>query len=63
MKLSDLKAGSFIQLDDGFPCRGPGPALIYHSDDGLYFECTRGRHYLSGQEDEEGNLIGISPIL
>ena len=61
MKLSDLSAGDTIVLDGGFTCCEAGEVTV-HEDDlhDLYFECEHGRHYLDGQEDDDGNLVSIS---
>lgn len=79
MKMSDLKAGDFVVLDNGFTCRGPGEAEIKADSHGLYFDCCAAdeeaheqgtdaqvdparmtdRHYLDGQEDDGGELVGM----
>ena len=60
MKLSDLSEGDIVVVDGGFTCREAGEVMVYEAVDGLYFECEHGRHYLDGQEDDDGNLVGIS---
>lgn len=60
MKLSDLKAGDTIIADDGFTCMHAGPKRVQSDDAGLYVKCREGRHYLDGQENEAGELVGLS---
>ncbi len=60
MKLTDITPGQTVTLDAGFTCHKAGPVGVKSDDLGLYFECTAGHHYLDGQEDEAGELIGIS---
>ena len=61
MKLSDIKEGDTIVVDGGFTCMKAGEKLVKGSKTGLYVDCNdeSGRHYLDGQEDEKGELIGI----
>lgn len=68
VKLSDVKAGDTIELDDGFPCWPVGGQVAVEADaDGdLYFACTHGKHFLEGQTDEEtwdvmAGVIGHTP--
>ena len=58
-KLSALNPGDRIELDSGFTCAQPGYHTVFQSDDGLYFRCTHGRHYLKGQCDDNEYCIGI----
>lgn len=61
MKLSDLKSGDTIVVDGGFPCMSDGPKTVHVTNNkDFYVICRDGRHFLSGQEDENGELIGIS---
>lgn len=62
MKLSEIKAGDTVILDNGFYCRMGGKALIQATSYGeLYFHCSEGRHYIDGQLDKNGDLVGIHP--
>jgi hypothetical protein len=58
-KLSELKAGDTIELDGGFSCHPAGKVLVESCYGYLYFRCSRNKHFLSGQLDESGNLVGI----
>jgi hypothetical protein len=59
IKLSDLKAGDTIIADEGFTCMEAGPKKIHAADDGLYIRCEHGRHYLAGQLNDDGTLVGL----
>ncbi|MGF6434306.1 hypothetical protein [Bradyrhizobium elkanii] len=61
MKLSDIKAGDTIYTDAGFTCTPAGKHVVKSDNGDLYIECDHGKHFLSGQEDEQGSdLVGIS---
>jgi outer membrane murein-binding lipoprotein Lpp len=59
-KISDLKAGDIVDLH-GFDCAS-GPVTLeydeYHGE--LYFPCSKGKHFIAGQLDADGNLVGIT---
>lgn len=57
-KLSELKAGDSIELDNGFTCAKSGVTTVQEDNLGLYFTCSDGRHTLAGQVEDE-TLIGI----
>lgn len=57
--LSEVRAGDVLIADAGFTCCAPGPVTIRLDDTGLWFSCHDGCHYLDGQEDERGMLIGL----
>ena len=70
MKLSDLKEGDTVLVDGGFTCMKAGIKVVQEDttrgfyvdktkDKGFYVSCSAGRHYLDGQEDEAGELVGI----
>lgn len=61
MKLGDLQLGDKIIADDGFTCLQEGEiCLVEEALEGKFVQCSEGRHYLSGQEeDETGILIGF----
>lgn len=57
-KLSELKAGDFIEHDGGYSCTMPGEVTRLKQDaEGLFFICNNGRHYLEARGD--GTVIGI----
>lgn len=61
MKLTDLKDGDFILCDNGFTCLEQGRHTVKSDEQGdLYIDCAMGYHYLDGQENEDGDLIGIA---
>ena len=61
MKLSDLKSGDTVIADEGFTCLKPGPHVVKSDEKNcLYVCCEEGSHFLDGQEDKTGNLIGFS---
>ena len=60
MKYQDLKPGDTVILDGGFTCHPPGPVTVKEGTEGLYFDCASGQHFIDGQKDEDGTLIGLS---
>lgn len=63
MKLADLKAGHCVFADTGFTCMAAGLHIVEADEHGLYVQCSEGHHYLDGQEDDDGELVGLSPGL
>lgn len=62
MKLADLKPMDTVIVDDGFTCmKGGTMRTVFEGKHGLYVTCAEGEHYLDGQEDEDGELVGIYP--
>ncbi len=63
MKLSDLKVGQTVKLDNGFTCISSRLVTVFKdNEDCFFFICTEGKHYLDGQEDETGELVGINYV-
>ena len=61
MKLTDLKAGDVVELDDGFDCMLPGLATVQADGHGkLFVPCSAGKHFLDGQLRDDGTLAGVS---
>jgi hypothetical protein len=71
-KLSDLKPGSFVTVDDGFSCMLEGVVFEVKADPkgSLYIDCSENGHTLDGQlagdDNDQGHdpdeLIGIYPV-
>lgn len=60
MKQKDLNPGDRIIADGGFTCLRDGEICIVDiSHDGLFVKCLQERHYLLGQQDKDGNLVGF----
>lgn len=59
MRMEDLQAGVNIKLDEGFTCVKAGLHKVHLDAHGYFFLCDQGKHYLDGQEDENGNLVGV----
>lgn len=62
-KLSELKAGAIVEIDEGFTCCGGGHTHLYeNANKELFFYCEEGLHMLDGQLAEDGDhLVGIYP--
>lgn len=58
-KLSELKPYELVKLDGSFTCRSAGKARLSSDAGGLYFKCSEGKHYISGQADDGDHCIGI----
>ncbi len=57
-KLSELKPGDKVELDDGFTCHPAGVVILYQRN-GLYFDCHEGGHNLLGQADDGEHCVGV----
>lgn len=62
-KLNIINSGDYVRLDGGFTCRPEGLARVHSDNDGLFFYCDDQKHYLDGQENEDGYLTGISEVV
>lgn len=62
--VADTKAGDRITVDDGFTCIALGTErIICENEDGLYFLCREGHHYLAVQKSAGGTCyIGVYPL-
>ena len=64
MKLSDVNVGATLVADGGFTCLShKQECLVQGDENGLYIMCGingEDKHYLDGQEDEDGNLVGLT---
>lgn len=69
---SAIKEGDKVRADGGFPCIPDGTVLTVKRDPeygeglpSLYVDCTceetttPQKHFLEGQADEEGSLVGL----
>jgi hypothetical protein len=61
MRLTDIEAGQTVLTDAGFTCMDQGEHVVKADKQGFYLDCQDGKHYLDGQLDEQGHLVGISP--
>jgi hypothetical protein len=60
VKMSEVAAGDKL-VTYGFSCV-PDETLVTVMDSlqkGMYFHCDRGKHYLSSQLNEDGELVGL----
>lgn len=58
---SCVKRGDILITDGGFTCiRESTMRRVEQSDGRLYIKCDDGKHFLDGQCDDEGNLIGLN---
>jgi hypothetical protein len=63
-KLFAIKEGDYMITFGGFSCVAPGVIVrIDRDDDGLYFACSDGKHYLKSQVDQEGNCLGLTALI
>jgi hypothetical protein len=59
-KLADLKPGDVLRADGGFTCLSDGAVReVMKDDDGLYVQCSEGKHHLDGQEGANGECVGL----
>lgn len=63
VRLDELKAGDVIETDDSFDCMARGQHKVEHfPDQGLYVRCLDDHHFLSGQDDGDGHLVGMYKV-
>jgi hypothetical protein len=60
IKLNDLKPGDTIVADGGFTCLRAGEHKVWEKHGQLVVVCDDGDHFLDGQEDDDGYLVGLS---
>jgi hypothetical protein len=59
-----IKEGDRMMTFYGFECIPGNTVVTIHGDDnGLYFHCSEGKHYLKRQTDAEGNCLGLTAML
>lgn len=58
-----VRAGDWLEADGDFTCLNSGDVVqVRESGAGdLFVPCREGRHFLDGQEDSEGNYVGLYP--
>lgn len=64
MNIDDVRPGIRVKADGGFTCITPGAVLTIQVDEeGFPFvPCCEGGHWLNGQIDGNGNLIGFEKV-
>lgn len=61
LKLADVQEGDILVPDAGFICVPSGtPLRVERDTEGLFFTCSAGKHYLDGQENDDGTLSGLA---
>lgn len=64
MILDDIKAGDKLIADDGFTCIAAGAVCVVEDGrDGLKVCCEDGTHYLAGQVNEAGEVVGFKRVM
>jgi len=58
---SQISVGTVLEADGGFTCLTKGQRVTVAANDTneLYVPCDEGEHYLDGQLDDAGYLIGF----
>ncbi len=65
MKLHDLKPGDVVMPGNPFwGCLGHRTKRTIQVDDAgdMFIRCADGRHYLDGQTDPDGTLVGLDTV-
>lgn len=65
LNIKDIKPGMRIKADSGFSCIPPNSIRTVFQDTSnrLYVCCLREKHYIDGQLDNHGNVIGFTDSL
>lgn len=59
--ISDITEGDLLVTDGGFTCISKNQTRpVKKDEEGLFINCLNGKHYLNGQTDDQGNLVGLS---
>lgn len=61
-KEGQISPNQRVLLDGGFTCVKAGPTTILFDEDGLFFKCRAGHHYIDGQLNDDDEYIGISSL-
>lgn len=62
VNIKDLKPGQKLKADAGFTCLDLGVYEVQFDKRGPYIFCSEGKHYLDGQTNEDGNLVGLEAV-
>lgn len=63
VKLSELKAGDFIESDGGYACTREGViAEVQQDKEGLWYRCDGGKHYLDQTGIDGDTLVGFYKV-
>jgi hypothetical protein len=60
IRLRDVNAGDVLVADNGFTCIHQGLYEVKEDSGRLYVDCRDGKHFLDGQDDGDGILIGFT---
>jgi hypothetical protein len=64
----EVKVGDLLQAGNGLGCITTGTRLRVERDEvgdsffTLFVSCSRGKHYISGHQNKDGELVGFSHI-
>jgi hypothetical protein len=59
--INTISAGDSLFADAGFDCMNGRVTVACNETGALYVPCACGRHYLDGQADGDGVLVGLTP--
>jgi hypothetical protein len=63
-KLWSIRSGDRFVAYGGFACIPVNTVVTVEQDgQGLFFACADGRHYLESQRDQNGDCLGLTPLL
>jgi len=63
-KMWSIRPGDRLVAYGGFACIPVNTVVTVEEDgQGLFFACTDGRHYLESQRDQNGECLGLTPLL
>ncbi|MEO7053815.1 MAG: hypothetical protein ABI191_02480 [Rhizomicrobium sp.] len=63
-KLWSIRSGDRFVAYGGFSCIPANTIVTVEQDgQGLFFPCADGRHYLESQRDQNGDCLGLTPLL
>ncbi len=60
IRLESVKVGDVLVADGGFTCLRPGRHEVKGEAGCLYVVCRSGKHFLDGQDDGNGILVGFA---